>query len=54
VAGRFYGPKSTVKIEDAIGDLGSVPRSSLDFNLPERFTIWEYVAADGRSPNVRS
>src|SRR5216684_8562591 len=42
----FYGPKTDVKLVDAIGRLWQLSTVQFDFNLPQRFGL-EYVAEDG-------
>src|SRR5436309_2573667 len=44
--GAFCGPKSDIKLVDAIGRLWQLSTVQFDFNLPQRFGL-EYVAEDG-------
>ena len=43
----FYGPKTDVHVEDAIGRPWQLTTVQFDFNLPDRFGL-EYVGSDGK------
>lgn len=45
--GVFYGPKTDIKIKDALGRAWQCSTIQIDFNNPERFRL-SYVGEDGR------